>query len=82
MKTEIWEKYEREMEVLVDAVGEGEINTDEFERREKELETKKARELGEEEEKKDEEEVATKVQEKVMVEVPRAGEKRGRRRPK
>jgi hypothetical protein len=77
-KVEVRRKYNKEMEKLVDAVGEGEINTEEFERREREIEKEKVRELGEEEEeKKDEEEVTKKVQEKVVVEVPRAGEKRG-----
>jgi hypothetical protein len=64
-------------------VGEGKISTEEFERREKEMEKKKARELGEEEEeRRDEKEVAEKVQEKVVVEVPGVGGKRGQGRPK
>jgi hypothetical protein len=51
------------MEELVDTVGEGKIMTEEFEKREKELERVKAKELGkEEEEEKDEEEVAKKIQ--------------------
>jgi hypothetical protein len=71
------------MEILVDAVGEGTITMEEFEKREREIEKGKARELGEEEdEKKDEEEVAEKVREKVVVEVLRVGEKRGCGRPK
>jgi hypothetical protein len=82
-KVEVQEKFEKEMEKLVDEVGEGKISTEEFERREQEMERKKARELEEEEdEKKDEDEVAEKVREKVVVEVPRAGEKRGRGRLK
>jgi hypothetical protein len=36
--TEICKKYEKEMEELVDMVGEGKISTEEFERREKEME--------------------------------------------
>jgi hypothetical protein len=75
-KEEIQEKYEKEMEGLVDEVGEGKI-TMEFERREKQIEREKVRELGEEEEKKDEKEVVEKVQEKVVVEVPGVGGKRG-----
>jgi hypothetical protein len=35
---EIREKFEKEMEGLVDEVGEGKILTEEFEKREKELE--------------------------------------------
>jgi hypothetical protein len=82
-KAEVQGKYKKEMEKLVDVVGEEEINTEEFERREREIEKEKVRELGEEEEeKKDEEEVVKKVQEKVVVEVPRVGEKRGWGRPK
>jgi hypothetical protein len=82
-KEEVREKFEKAMKELVDAVGEGKITTEEFGRREKEMEKAKAKELGvEEDEKKDEEEVAEKVREKVVVEVPRAGEKRGRGRPK
>jgi hypothetical protein len=65
------------MEGLVDEVGEGKITMEEFEKREKELEREKMRELGEEEEeKKDEEEVVKRVQEKVVVEVPAARGKR------
>jgi hypothetical protein len=67
------------MAVLVDAVAEGEIDMEEFERREREIEKEKGRELGEEEEKKDEAGVAEKVWEKVAVEM---GGKRGRGRPK
>lgn len=67
----------------MDAVGEGKMSMEEFERREQEMEKEKVKELGEdEEEKKDEEEVAKKMQEKVVVEVPRVEEKRGRGRPK
>jgi hypothetical protein len=80
-KEEIRKKYEMDMEELVDAVGEGKITTEEFERREKEIEGEKARELGEEE-KKDEEKVGEKVREKVVVEIPEMGGKRGRGRPK
>jgi hypothetical protein len=49
---EVWEKYEKEMEKLVDEVGEGKVSMEEFKRREKEMEQEKVRELGEEEEKK------------------------------